>query len=55
MAYNIGSMVRYNKSDHFAFTLSADYFTTNPEFTELGAELVISNISLGIGIAYRLK
>jgi hypothetical protein len=53
-AYNMGAFYRYNQSENIAYTFSADYFTTRPEFTDLGNK-VISNISLGIGIAYRLN
>lgn len=54
-AYNLGTVLRFNFSRKFSLTFNADYFSTNPHFGIYGFDQNIGTISLGAGIAYRLK
>jgi len=54
-ALNIGTIFRINVGEKIALLLSADYFTTKPEFEDYGFEQSIGTISFGFGVAYRLK
>jgi hypothetical protein len=54
-ALNIGTVFRVNVGDKMSLLLSADYFSTKPEFIDYGFEQSIGTISLGFGVAYRLK
>lgn len=54
-ALNIGTVFRVNVGSKMALLLSADYFSTKPEFKDYGFEQSIGTISLGFGVAYRLK
>ena len=55
LAFNLGTLLRINLSQKFLFTLSADYFSSKPKFKNYGFEQKIGAISLGVGVAYRLK
>ncbi|MCF8374415.1 MAG: porin family protein [Bacteroidales bacterium] len=52
-AYSIGSLVRFNLSKRIALFMSADYFSTSPEYG--GEKVNIEMITMGLGLAYRLK
>lgn len=54
-AFNIGTMLRINVGEKVSLLLSADYFSTKPEFKDYGFEQSIGTVSLGFGVAYRLK
>jgi len=54
-ALNIGTVFKVNAGSKMSLLLSADYFSTKPEFIDFGFEQSISTISLGFGVAYRLK
>jgi len=54
-AFNIGTMLKINVGEKVSLLLSADYFSTKPEFKKYGFEQRISTVSLAFGIAYRLK
>jgi hypothetical protein len=54
-AFNIGTVVRFNVGNKVSLLLSADYFSTKPEFEDLNFEQQIGTISFGFGVAYRLK
>jgi len=54
-AFNFGTVLRTNVGEKVSLLLSADYFSTKPEFIDYGFEQSIATISLGFGIAYRLK
>lgn len=54
-ASNLGTLFRFNVSNSISLSLSADYFSSKPEFEDYGFEQNISTISFGFGIAYRLK
>ena len=54
-ALNIGTLFKFNVGKKVALLLSADYFSTQPEFINYGFEQNISTISLGFGVAFRLK
>lgn len=54
-ALNIGTVFRVNVGNKVSLLLSADYFSTKPEFEDHGFEQSIGTISLGFGVAYRLK
>lgn len=54
-AFNIGTVFRINVGNKVALLLSADYFSTKPEFEDYNFEQQIGTISLGFGVAYRLK
>lgn len=56
-AYDLGTTFRFNVGNKLALTLSADYFSTKPEF-DLGfvkVEQQITTLSLCGGLVYRLK
>jgi hypothetical protein len=54
-AFIVGTVFKVNVSRNVSILLSADYFSVNPEFMEANIERQISTVSLGCGIAYRLK
>lgn len=54
-ALNIGTVFRINVGSKTSLLLNADYFSTRPEFKDYGFEQSIGTISLGFGVAYRLK
>jgi len=54
-AINLGTVLRFNLNQRFSITLSADYFSTKPNFKVYGFEQKIGTVSLGFGAAYRLK
>ncbi len=54
-ALNIGTIFRINVGEKTALLLSADYFSTKPEFKDYGFGQSIGTISFGFGVAYRLK
>jgi len=54
-AFNIGTIFRINVGNKVSLLLSADYFSTKPEFKDNGFEQNIGTLSLGFGVAYRLK
>jgi len=54
-AFNIGTVFRINVGGKVALLLSADYFSTKPEFEIFNFEQQIETISFGFGVAYRLK
>jgi hypothetical protein len=54
-AFNIGTMLRINFDEKVSLLFSADYFSTKPEFKDFGFEQSIGTVSLGFGVAYRLK
>ena len=55
IAINIGTVFRINVSKRISLLLSADFFSTKPDFVEYGFDQNINTISLGFGVAYRLK
>jgi hypothetical protein len=54
-AFNIGLLMRNNLSKDFALNLSMDYYTTSPEFKGGWHTQVINTITIGVGLAYRIK
>lgn len=54
-AFNIGTVFRINVGEKVSLLLSADYFSTNPEFEGFGVSQRVSTIAFGFGIAYRIK
>lgn len=54
-AFSVGTQLRYHISDKVSLLFSADYFSAKPEFEGYGFEQNISNITIGFGVAYRLK
>lgn len=54
-ALNIGTVFRVNVGNKVSLLLSADYLSTKPEFKGYSFEQSIGTISLGYGVAYRLK
>lgn len=55
LALNIGAIFRRNVGEKISLLLSADYFSTQPEFEGYGFEQSIGTITFGFGVAYRLK
>lgn len=54
-AFNIGTVVRFNIGSKVILLVSADYFSAKPEFKNLNFVQPVETVSLGIGLAYRLK
>lgn len=54
-SYSLGSQWRVNVGENVSLLINVDYFSTKPEFSELGFEQNIGTITIGAGIAYRLK
>lgn len=52
-AFNTGTTFRLNAGNKVALLFSADYFFSKPEF--FGRSYGIGTLSLGFGVAYRLK
>ena len=55
LALNIGTVFRINVSNKVALLLSADYFSTKPEFENVYVEQQIGTIAFGFGVAFGLK
>ena len=55
VAFNVGTLFRINVGKKVALLLNADYFSTKPEFKDFGFSQKIGTVSLGFGVAYRLK
>ncbi len=54
-ALKVGTVFKVNVSRKVSLLLSADYFSVNPEFIDANYTQRITTVSLGCGIAYRLK
>ena len=54
-AWNLGTNLRVNVGKKVSLLFSVDYFSTKPEFKDFIFKPTIGTISLGSGVAYRLK
>lgn len=54
-AFSVGTQLRFHVGKKISLTLSADYFYTNPEFIYYDIEQKIGTITIGVGVAFRLK
>ncbi|MGD9581444.1 MAG: hypothetical protein AB7V50_08725 [Vampirovibrionia bacterium] len=54
-AFSVGTQFRIHVGNKVSLLLSADYFSAKPEFKDYGFEQNIGTLSIGLGIAYRLK
>lgn len=55
IAFNLGTQFRIHVGNKVSLLLSADYFSTKPEFEDYDFEQNIRTLSLGFGVAFRLK
>ncbi len=55
LAFNFGTIFKVNVGNKVSLLFSADYFSTKPEFEDYDFEQSIETISLGLGVAYRIK
>lgn len=53
LALSLGTALRFNMSNTLALMLTADYLYSEPSFDDL--DLKIETLSLGIGLAFRIK
>ncbi|MCH7398848.1 porin family protein [Belliella sp. DSM 107340] len=54
-AYSLGTQVRIHVGPKFSLIISADYFSTKPEFENYNVEQKIGTINLGFGGSFRLR
>lgn len=54
-AFSLGTQLRIHVGSKVSLLLSADYFSAKPEFKDYGFEQKIGTLSIGVGVAYRLK
>ena len=54
-AFNIGTQIRVNVAKRITLLFHADFFHTQPEFVFYKTYQNINTISIGSGVAYRLK
>ena len=62
LAYNFGTLVRFNVSKRYSLMLTADYFQTISNLHSVSSDILaggqgvrVQAFSFGIGVAYRLK
>lgn len=55
LAFNIGSVLRYNFGSKTALFFSLDYFNTRPSFAENTYNQRIQTITFGVGLAFRIN
>ena len=54
-AYSLGTQCRIHVGEKTSLLLNADYFSTKPEFKVMGFEQNIGVVTIGVGIAFRLR
>ncbi len=54
-ALNVGTLIRFNVAKRITLLFTADFFYTQPEFIYFSVYQNIATISIGSGVAYRIK